>query len=128
LGRKTLSKGVETVANRRASEPDPKPTRRRPATTPEARENQLISLAVDLTEKQLLAGTASAQVISHYLKLGSSREKLEQERLMKENELLAAKAEAMASQKRIEELYSQAIAAMRAYGGHEPIESENYED
>lgn len=101
----------------------PGKSRRPPATTPEARENQLISLAVELAEKQLSEGTASAQVISHYLKLGSSREILEQERLARENELLTAKVEAMASSKRMEELYGKAIDAMRSYEGREPIET-----
>lgn len=96
--------------------------KRRPATTPEARENQLIALAVDLTEKQLREGTASSQVISHYLKLGSSREKLEQERLQKENHLLTVKAEAMESAKRVEELYGKALNAMRSYAGQDPLE------
>lgn len=108
------------MASRRESEPEVKTTRRRPATTPEGRENQMVSLAVQLAEKQLQQGTASAQVISHYLKLGSSREKLEQERIARENELLKAKAEALASQKRVEELYTQALDAMRAYNGYEP--------
>lgn len=96
-------------------------SRRPPATTPEARENQLISSAVDLAEKQLNEGTASAQVITHYLKLGSSREHLEQERLANENSLLVAKREAMASAARVEELYGAAIDAMRAYAGHAPL-------
>lgn len=105
-------------------------SRRPPATTPEGRENQLISKAVDLAEKQLEDGTASAQVISHYLKLGSSREKLEQERLANENELLKAKREAMASAARVEELYSAAIDAMRKYAGHgpPPEEDDEFED
>jgi hypothetical protein len=100
----------------------PERPRRPPGTTPEARENQLISMAVALAEKQIAEGTASSQIISHYLKLGSSREKLEQERLRNENELLAAKAEVMASQKRVEELYSKALDAMRSYAGQEPLE------
>lgn len=93
--------------------------RGRPATTPEGRENQLISLAVDLSERQLMEGTASAQVISHYLKLGSTREQLEQERLLNENQLLRAKVENMASAKRVEELYEAALNAMRTYAGQE---------
>lgn len=97
--------------------------RRQPATTPEARENQLISAAVDLADIQLKDGTASAQVITHFLKLGSSREKLEQERLAMEVSLLEAKREAMASAARVEELYSAAIGAMRAYAGQEPLDS-----
>ena len=96
--------------------------RTRPATTPEARENQMISLAVDLTETQLRDGTASSQVITHYLKLGSSREQLEKERLMKENELLSAKVEALASAKRVEELYEDALSAMQTYSGNAPEE------
>jgi hypothetical protein len=98
-------------------EPKKATTRSRPATTPEARENQLIAAAVDLAEKQIRNGTASSQVISHYLKLGSSREKLEQERLAKENELLDAKREAMEAQARVEGVYTAALEAMRAYAG-----------
>lgn len=108
------------VTRRKLSEPAP--LRRAPATTPEARENQMIAKAVDLAERQLMEGTASAQVISFYLKLGSSREKLEQERLARENDLLQAKAEAMASAKRVEELYVTALNAMRSYAGQEPME------
>lgn len=94
------------------------PKRRRPpATTPEARENQLIALAVDLAEQQLSEGTASSQVISHYLKLASSKERLEKERLTHEVELLKAKTEAIHSAKRVEELYKEALNAMKAYSG-----------
>lgn len=90
----------------------------RPALTPEARENQLISLAVDLAEKQLQEGTASSQVITHYLKLGSTKERIEKEILEKQKELIAAKTENLLSAKRIEELYANAISAMKRYGGH----------
>ena len=90
----------------------------RPALTPEARENQLISLAVDLAEKQLQEGTASSQVITHYLKLGSTKEKIEKEILEKQKELIIAKTEAMQSAKRVEELYSNALDAMRRYSGN----------
>jgi hypothetical protein len=106
---------------------DKKP-RRRPASTLEGREGQLVSLAVDLAEKQLELGTASAQVISHYLKLGSTRELLEQERLSRENELLTAKVEQLASTKRIEELYQTALNAMRTYAGQDPELDEEYDD
>lgn len=88
-----------------------------PATTLEGRENQLISLAVDLAEQQLLDGTASAQVITHYLKLGTTRAKLEYEKLERENELLKAKTENLQAQKRYEEMFEQAINAMRSYSG-----------
>lgn len=90
----------------------------RPATTPEARENQLISLAVDLAERQLREGTASSQVITHYLRLGSSREKLEKERLEEENNLLRAKAKAIDSTEEMKVLYKDAIKAFRTYSGH----------
>lgn len=90
----------------------------RPAFNPEARENQLISLAVDLAEKQLREGTASSQVITHYLKLGSTKERIEKEILEKQKDLITAKTEALQSQKRIEELYADAIGAMKRYSGH----------
>lgn len=90
----------------------------RPALTPEARENQLISLAVDLAEKQLIEGTASSQVITHYLKLGSTKEKIEKEILEKQKELISAKTENLKSARRIEALYEDAIKAMRKYSGN----------
>lgn len=102
--------------------------RRRPATTPEAREQQMIALADALAEKQLLAGTASAQVITHYLKLGTSREQLEQEKLRKENQLREAQIEQMASAARIEELYKSALEAMRSYGGQNPSDDLDQND
>jgi hypothetical protein len=96
--------------------------RRRPATTVEGREGQVVSIAIDLAEKQILDGTASSQVITHFLKLGSSREKLEQARLDRENKLLDAKVEALASAQRMEELYADALAAMKSYQGEEVTE------
>lgn len=96
---------------------------RRPARTEEGRENQLVSLAIDLAEKQLIEGTASSQVITHYLKLGSTREKLEQQRLHNENELLKAKVEQIANAERIETLYGAALDAMRAYTGQDTEET-----
>lgn len=89
----------------------------RPALTPEARENQLISLAVDLVEQRLLDGTASSQETTHFLKLGSMKNRLEMQKLQEENKLLQAKTDAMKSAKRVEELYSEAISAMRSYSG-----------
>lgn len=101
----------------------------RPATTLEGRENQLISLASDLAEQQLREGSASAQVLTHFLKLGSTRERLEHERIKNENLLLSAKIEALASTKRVEELFEKALSAMRTYSGNEiDDEEEYYED
>ena len=102
--------------------------RRPPATTLQGRENQMISLAVDLAEKQLSDGTASAQVVTHYLKLATTREKLEQEKLARENELLKARSESLESGKKIEELYANAIDAMRGYAGHDEEVIDDYED
>ena len=102
--------------------------RRPPATTPEGRENQLISLAVELAERQLADGTASAQVVTHYLKLGTTRERLEQEKLARENELLRARSESLASGKRVEELYSEALKAMRGYAGQDEEDEEELDD
>ena len=96
----------------------------RPALTPEARENQLIYLATDLAEQQLRDGTASSQVITHYLKLGTTKERIEREILEKQKELISAKTEALQSAKRIEELYTNAIAAMRKYSGNGDVEDE----
>jgi hypothetical protein len=117
------------VARSRATPPeeDP-PRRRRPATTVEGRENQMISLAVELAEKQLRDGTASAQVINHYLRLGTTRERLEQEKLSRENELLRSRTEAMESAKRVEELYGAALDAMRSYAGYNRPELEDDDD
>lgn len=91
----------------------------RPALSPEGRENQLISLAVDLAEKQLMEGTASSQVITHYLKLGSMRERLEREKIERENDLLRAKVESLQSMHRQEELYERALKAFARYSGEE---------
>jgi hypothetical protein len=91
--------------------------RRKPATSPEQREGELIAKASDLAEEQIEGGTASSQVITHFLKLGSSRERLEQQRIRHENELLEVKKEAMEGQKRVEELYMSALDAMRSYQG-----------
>lgn len=95
----------------------------RPALSPEAREAQLISMAVDLVEQRLLDGTASSQETTHFLKLGSSKARLEREKLERENELLKAKTESLESAQRVEELYNAAITAMRKYSGQgEPDE------
>ena len=87
------------------------------AMTPEARENELISLAVNLAEKQLREGTASSQVITHYLKLGSTKERMEKEMMQEQIKLLTAKTEALQSAKHVEELYTEAIAAFKRYNG-----------
>lgn len=98
--------------------------KRAPARTLNARENQLIDLAVTLAEQQLINGTATSQVIVHYLKLGSTRERLEKERLEHENELLKAKTESLQSAAKLEETYLRALAAMKQYSG----KPDNYDE
>ena len=109
----------------KVKEPKSKSTKAiRTALTPEARENQLIALAVDLAEQQLREGTASSQVITHYLKLGSTKERLEKEKLEEENKLLRAKTENIKSMKRSEELMEEALRAFRQYNGQ--VDKDDY--
>jgi hypothetical protein len=100
---------------------DREDTRRSPARTPEARELEITSKAYDLAENQIREGTASSQVITHFLKAGSMRERLEQERIDHEIELMSVKRENLEAQTRVEELYVNAIEAMRSYVGADPI-------
>ena len=99
---------------RKKATPEP-PVKIRPALDPEAREGQLIALAERLAEKQLLEGTASSQVITHYLKLATSKERLEREMMEEQKKLLEAKTEALQAARRSEELYSKALEAMKRY-------------
>ena len=96
----------------------------RPFITPEGQENHLISLANNLVEQRLRDGTASSQEVTHFLKLGSTKERLEREKLESENKLLKAKTEALQSQKHVEEMYAEALSAMRRYSG----QGERYEE
>lgn len=100
--------------------------RGRPALSPEAREKQLVALAMDRAEEQLRSGTASSQVIAHFLKLGSQKYELENARLIEENKMLRAKTEALESQKELKVVYEEALKAMRNYAGHG--DSEEYDD
>jgi hypothetical protein len=93
---------------------------RAPARTPEAREIELASAAYDLAEEQIREGTASSQVITHFLKAGSMRERLEQERMTHEIELMDVKRQQLEGQKKVEELYVSALEAMRSYSGFGP--------
>lgn len=98
----------------------------RPALNPETRESQMAALAMDLVEQRLRDGTASSQETTHFLKLVSSKAKLEQERLKLENELVAAKTKALANAEEIKVLYEEALKAMRRYGGHGDEEEYEY--
>lgn len=92
--------------------------RQTPAITPEGREDQMIAYAINLAEEQLRNGTASSQVITHYLKLGSMKERQERQKLEEEIKLLKAKTEAIKSEQERNELYSQVIEAIRTYSPH----------
>lgn len=96
----------------------------KPSFSSEAQENHCISLAVNLAEKQLAEGTASSQVITHYLKLGTKKEQIELEILQKQKELIEAKTESLKSAKKMEELYTEALKSMREYSGNNVEEDE----
>ena len=98
----------------------------KPALSPEARDNQMISLAYDLAMQRLLDGTASSQEVTHFLKMGSEKTRLENERLIEENRLLRAKTKAYDNAEEIKILYKDALEAMRNYAGHG--EPEDYND
>jgi len=89
-----------------------------PASNPEERENQMISLAVNLAEQQLREGTASSQVIVHYLKLASTRNKLEEEKIKYETAMLQAKKDALNKSGQLQELMANALDAFRSYSGN----------
>ena len=105
------------MAKAKASQPSGNARQIRPALTPEARQNQLIALATDLVEKRLIEGTASSQETTHFLKLATQEAKLKVKILEKQEELISAKTESIKSSQRTEELYRDAIIAMRKYSG-----------
>ena len=113
------------MAKNKATNSTPLP-KLRPALSPEARENQMAALAMDLVEQRLRDGTASSQETTHFLKLVSSKTQLEKERLRLETELVAAKTKALANAEEIKVLYEEALKAMRRYGGHG--DEEEYDD
>lgn len=110
-----------------ASRQNNKSPRRPPARSPEEYEDRLVAMTMELAEKQIREGTATSQVMTHFLKAASERERLEREKLRRENDLLRARTEAMESAKRVEELYESALKAMRSYSG-QPEQQDDYED
>ena len=99
--------------------------RRAPAQNPEDREQQMINLAVNYAEQQMLNGTASSQIVTHFLKLATAKERLEREKLESENLLLKAKSEQLKDAKTQGEMYAKALNAMRSYvGGGEPTDDD----
>ena len=119
---KTANKGSKSTSRTSNTK------RRPPAQTIEGRENEMIALAVNLAEEQLRNGTASSQIITHYLRLGTTREILEKKRIEQDIKLSEAKTEAMESAKHIEELYANAINAMKSYSGLVNLTEANSED
>jgi hypothetical protein len=101
------------------------PPKRPPAKTTEGRENQLISMAMDLVEERIRNGTATSQEVTHFLKLGSTREALEKDRLRQENALMKAKIEQLSKNDDMGELYREAIEAMRGYQGLDPLDTDD---
>jgi hypothetical protein len=99
-----------------------------PARTPEAQENRMISLSMDLAEQQLLDGSASSQIITHFLKLASTKEQIEKEILEQQKELISAKTEAIKAHGRVEELYAKALTAMRRYSGQTNPSDDSWDD
>ena len=119
---------LETIRKEAVSMAKSKAQKMRPAISPEARENQMISLAMDLAEQQLRDGTASSQLITEFVKRGSTKARLEKEILKEQKELMTAKIESIQSAKRVEELYTNALNAMRRYSGQgDADESEDYD-
>ena len=114
------SKGEIDIMNKKSNNTSVPPrNKRRPSLTPEGRENQLISYAIDLAEEQLLDGTASSQVITHFLKLGSTQAQIEKSILRSQQNLIEAKTQAINSAQKTDELVADALAAMKKYSGND---------
>lgn len=116
------------MARRSDDERSSAPRRRSPAKTPEERESTLISKSLLLIERQIDDGTASSQVLSLYAKLGSSRERLEQERLRNENEVLKKKVESMEAAVDVKNLMEEALSAFKGYSGQQEEGPDEYYD
>lgn len=102
---------------------EPKELERAPAKSPEEQEQRMILLAMRQAERDLENGTASSQVVCHYLKLASSKERAEKEKLKEEIKLLRAKSKAIESAERMEKVYDEALAAMKEYTGKKTDEN-----
>lgn len=115
------------MAKGKSKSPDNSSLNMRPGLTPEAEENQIIAMAYNLAKKRIADGSASSQEVTHFLKMGSMKARLENERLMEENKLLRAKTKAIESAEDMKELYAEAIKAMASYQGHgDPEDDEDY--
>lgn len=116
------------MSKRKATEPAELPKSLPPTLTVEGRENQLIAAAYDLAEKRILEGTASSQELTYFLKAGSSKMKLENDKLREEVTHLRAKTAALEAQISNEALMAEALKAFRSYRGEDEGEDDEYED
>lgn len=107
------------MAQKKVNEANNERPKIRPALTPEGREQQMIALAINAAEKQLLDGTASSQVITHYLKLGTERERLERIKMEHEIALADAKAESLKTTQRLENMFAEFMSAYKTYSGED---------
>jgi hypothetical protein len=115
------------MAKGKSKTPDSSPVDMRPGLTPEAEENQCIAMAYRLVKQRLADGSASSQETTHFLKMGSIKARLENEKLKEENKLLQAKTKALESAEDMKGLYAEAIKAMALYQGHgDPDDDEEY--
>lgn len=110
----------------RRMDEDPSTRRRSPAKTPEERETSLISMAMDLAEQRIADGTASSPLLLHFAKLGSSREELEQQRLVNENAVLRKKLETMEAAIDVKNLMEDALSAFKGYSGEDDDDDGDY--
>lgn len=104
------------------------PRRRSPAKTPEERESMLISMAMDRIEQQIADGNASSQVLTHFAKAGSTRERLEKQKLEHEVLVLRKKVETMEAAVDVKNLMTDALAAFKGYSGQAVFDEAEYDD
>jgi len=94
---------------------EPAPKKRAPATSPEQRNNQLISMSFDAAEEMISSGKATSQLLVHFLKQGTARDELEKSKLELESQLLRARTDSIAASEDLRQLHMDAIAAMTEY-------------
>ena len=99
-----------------------------PATTLEGREEQLMAAAIDLVERRIHEGTASAQETVHFLKLASTRNQMEQRKLQSEVAMLEARIKEAESRGNSEDVYARALQAFRGYAGIDPVDPDADEE
>lgn len=114
------------MAKGKSKIPDSTPLDMRPGLTPEAEENQCIAMAYNLVKQRLADGSASSQETTHFLKMGSIKARLENERLIEENKLLRARTEQIEHEQDKGEFYLEVIKALKSYQGQGDSDDEEY--